>query len=328
MPSNVADIITSTDLGGGLIPVQYATDIIQQAPKASVVLSRARTIQMSTRTRTQPVLDSLPMAYWVGGDTGLKQTTKMGWSGVTITAEELAAIVAVPEAVIADADIDIWGEVSPRIAAAIGLAVDKAALYGEGKPASWPEGIVPQAVAAGNTVARGTAADLAGDVALLGQKLAEEGFAASGFVSKPGLNWELVGLRDANGAPVYVPSLAAGTPSTLYGYPLNEAANGAWDSSKAELLAVDWSNFVVGVRQDISYKFLDQAVITDDDGKVVLNLAQQDCVALRVVFRCGFQVANPLTELQPDASKRFPAGVIAPKPTTEGGTTTRAKAAR
>ena len=311
MASNVSDVIGSADLGGGLIPTEYATQIIQNAPKQSVMLTRARTIAMSTRTRVQPVLDSKPLAYWVGGDTGLKQTTKMKWSGLTITAEELAAIVPIPEAVINDAGIPLWDEVLPRLQAAIGYKVDQATLFGVDKPSSFPEGVVPQAITAGNTVTE--SADLAKDVASLGQKLAEEGFSMNGFASQPGLNWKLVGLRNANGTPIYVPSLAQDAPSSLYGYPLNEVDNGAWDTTKAVLLGADWSNFVVGLRQDITYKMLDQAVITDDNGKVILNLAQQDCVAMRVVFRVGFQIANPLTDLQSDSAKRFPAGVVVPK---------------
>lgn len=78
------------------------------------------------------------------------------------------------------------------------------------------------------------------------------------------------------------------------------------------MLMADWSNFLVGIRQDISYKLLDQAVISDDDGKIILNLAQQDCVALRVTFRMGFQIANPITRLGSKASKRFSAGIITP----------------
>ena len=96
------------------------------------------------------------------------------------------------------------------------------------------------------------------------------------------------------------------------GFGLNEVDNGAWDATKAVLLGADWSNFVVGIRQDITYKLLDQSVISDDNGKVILNLAQQDCVAMRVVFRVGFQIANPINDVQSDKSKRFPAYVIAP----------------
>lgn len=313
MASNVNDIITGADLGNsGTIPVEYATQIIQDAPKASVMLTRARRIPMSTRERLQPVLDSKPMAYWVGGDTGLKQTTKQAWGGVKITAEEIAAIVPVPEAIIADSGINIWEEVRPRLAAAIGYVFDQACIFGVNKPASFPASIYEGAVGAGNVIYRDGKTDMASYVAQAGQKMAEQGFAANGFASKPGLNWELIGLRSSTGAPIYVPSIASGTPSALYGYPLNEVENGAWDASKADLISADWTNFVVGIRKDITYKLLDQATITDDDGRVVLNLAQQDCVALRVVFRAGFQVANPVNDVQPDKTKRYPAFVIAP----------------
>ena len=311
MASQVNDMIGADDLGGGLIPTEYSTQIIQDVPKQSVILSRARQMPMSTRTRTQPVLDSKPLAYWVGSDTGLKQTTKMKWAGLSITAEELAAIVPVPEAVINDAGIPIWSEVMTRLTAAIGYKLDQAAIFGTDKPSSYPEGIVPQAIAAGNKLTQGT--DLAADVATMGQKLAEQGFDMNGFASQPGLNWQLVALRSSNGTPIYQPSLSADTPGTLYGFPLQEVNNGAWDATQAVMIGADWTNFVVGVRQDITFKMLDQAVITDDDGKVILNLAQQDCVAMRVVFRAGFQIANPINDVQPDKSKRFPAFVIQPK---------------
>lgn len=33
---------------------------------------------------------------------------------------------------------------------------------------------------------------------------------------------------------------------------------------------------------------------------------------MRVVFRVGFQIANPINDVQSDKAKRFPAYVIAP----------------
>ena len=314
MASNVSDVITAEDLGnGGILPTQYVNEVIQDAPKSSVMLQRARRIEMSTRTRSQPILDSLPLAYWVGGDTGLKQTTKQKWAGLSITAEEMAAIVPIPEAVIEDSSIDLWGEIRPRLAAAMGMKLDQACFFGTDKPSSFPDGIVTQALAMGNKVAEGTGTDLAADVAGVAEKMATQGFNVNGFASQPGLNWRLSALRDANGDPVYTRSLTEAGNGMLLGYPINEVDNGAWDASKAMLLMADWSNFVVGVRKDISYKLLDQAVITDDDGAVILNLAQQDCVALRCVFRVGFQIANPVTPLQSSKAKRFPAGVVTPK---------------
>ena len=296
--------------GDTVVPEQVVNEIIQELPQASVLLNRARKARMSSKTAKQPVLSALPDAYWVNGDNGLKQTTKAEWDNLTITAEELAALIVVPDAVIDDSSIPIWSEVRPLLVEAIGRKVDEAGLFGVDKPTSWPTAVVPGAIAAGNTVEAGTGTDLAQDVASLGKLLAQDGFAANGFASKPGMNWELVGLRNAQGTPIYTPSLAAGTPSGLYGYPLNEVTNGSWDSTVAELLAADFSKFIVGVRQDITFSISDSAVITDAAGKVIVNAYQQDSKILRVVFRVGFQVANPLTRV--GGATRYPAAVLTP----------------
>jgi hypothetical protein len=50
------------------------------------------------------VLSALPVAYWVNGDTGLKQTTDAAWAGLMLEAEEIATILPVPEAVVDDAE--------------------------------------------------------------------------------------------------------------------------------------------------------------------------------------------------------------------------------
>lgn len=292
------------------VPEPIVNEIIQELPGASVLLNRARQVRMSSKTSKQPVLSALPDAYWVNGDMGLKQTTKAEWDNLVITAEELAALVVVPDAVIDDSSIPIWSEVRPLLTEAIGRKVDEAGLFGIDKPASWPTAVVPGAIAAGNVVEAGSGTDLAVDVANLGKLLARDGFSANGFATAPGFNWELVGLRSAQGAPIYTPSLAAGAPSTLYGYPLNEVTNGAWDADDATLLAADWRKFVVGVRQDITFSISDSAVITDSAGKVIVNAYQQDSKIMRVVFRVGFQVANPLTRV--GGASRYPAAVLTP----------------
>ena len=294
------------------IPVETVNQIIQELPGQSVALTRMRKVRMSSKTRKQPVLASLPAAYWVDGDAGMKQTTKATWDNVVMTAEELASLVPVPNAVIDDSDMPIWDLVRPLLVEAIGNKVDLASLFGIDKPSTWPTALVPAAIAAGNAVAEGEATDFGSDVAKLAGLVAADGFAVNGFASAPGLNWKLIGLRDTNGQPIYGNPMAAGQPGTLYGYPLHEVTNGAWQSDAAQLIAADWSKFVVGIRQDITFDLFDQMVISDDDGKVIFNAPQQDSKVLRVVFRVGFQVANPLTRLQSDEAQRYPAGVLTP----------------
>ncbi|KXF56148.1 phage capsid protein [Rhodococcus sp. SC4] len=312
-----ANVLGRADLTDVQVPDQVINEVLQEAPSQSALLSRARTIRMSSKKTKQPVLASLPDAYWVDGDTGLKQTSKSDWKNVTMTAEELAVIVPIPDAVVADSGLPLWEMVKPLLVEAIGKKVDSAGLFGIDKPASWASALVPGAIAAGNVVEEGTGADIGVDVAELAGKVGDDGFSVNGFASRPGLQWKLVGLRNAQGQSIYTPGqgLAGGQPSGLYGYPLNEVTNGAWESDAATLIAADWTKVIVGVRQDVTFDLFSEGVISDADGKVILNLMQQDSKALRVVFRVGFQVANPLTRLNGVEATRYPAGVLVPNTT-------------
>src|SRR5690606_25199336 len=128
-----------------------------------------------------------PDAYWLNTDTALKQTTKAAWDNLVLTAEELAVLVPIPNAVVDDTDIPLWDEIRPLLVEAIGKKVDQATLFGTDKPTSWPTAIVPAAVAAGNTVEAGTGTDFAQDVATVAGLVSEDGFAVNGFASRPGL---------------------------------------------------------------------------------------------------------------------------------------------
>lgn len=312
-------VINKSNLAPSQLPVQTLDGILKEATKQSVILQRARTIRMAAGTAKQSILASLPEGYWVdnsnlstaGGQPGLKETTDIQWADKSITAEEMAVIVPIPDVVQQDANFNITNEVIPLVGEAFAKVLDLAAIFGVNKPSSWPDAIVTGATNATNTVTEGTGSDIGVDVAELCKKIAQEGYAVNGFVSSPGFGWELTGLRDDNGQPIYQ-SLREGAPGgILYGFPLNEARNGAWDPTVAKLLAVDWSKFVVGIRQDVSYRVFTEGVITDDDGKVIYNLMQQDSKAIRFTFRVGFQCMQPAVHhLQAD--HYYPAGIIVP----------------
>jgi HK97 family phage major capsid protein len=291
-----------------LVPTPVSAQIIQEMPQNSVMLQRALQRRLSSKTQRQPVLDVLPTAYFVSGDTGLKQTTAQDWKNVELVVEELAVIVPIPEAYLDDAQVPIWDEVRPRIVEAFGIAIDAACLFGTSKPSTWGNPIYQSAVAAGNVITAGT--DLAQNVAQLGELLAKDGFPVNAFASRPGLKWTLVGLRATDGHPIYQPDLQGRPGGTLYGYPLNEVSNGAWNATEAELIAGDWSKAIIGLRQDISFKMFTEGVITDNSNAVVMNLMQQDAVALRAVMRLAYATANPVTALNANSATRYPFGVL------------------
>jgi HK97 family phage major capsid protein len=291
------------------VPTDISYEIIQAAPQASAALALGRKVPMSTKTKTVSMLDTLPEAYWVNGDTGLKQTTNMSWRQKSTTVEEIATLVVVPDAFADDAAIDLWGEIKPRLAEAIGRKVDDAIFWGVDKPASWTDPYLYQgALTAGNVATESS--DLTLDVAELAEDLAVDGVNINGFVARPGLRWKLAQLRDpSTSLPIWQPNVRDGLAGNLYGYPLAESTNGAWRSNYATLLMGDFSRLVVGIRQDITYSIHTDAVITNDAGAVVFNAMQQDSKIMRVVFRLAYMLLDPSTPL---ADSPFPFAILRP----------------
>lgn len=311
MPTN---IITRTDLSG-LIPEPVTREIIQGVTHGSAVLNMGKRLpNMTSKTQGMNVLDMLPTAYWVGGDTGIKQTTKMAWGKKKIIAEELAVIVPIPEAVLDDSNYDIWGEVKPRLVEAFGQKIDDAILFGVDKPTSWRKSIYETAQEAGSVVtATGdTFTDLLGVDGVIA-KVEESGFPASGALAAVKLRAVLRGLKDTTGQPIFKSDMQGATRYALDGIPLDFPMNGAFNHEKALMIAGDFSQLVYAIRQDVTYKMLDQATIIDPATKeVIYSLAQQDMVALRAVMRLGWEIPNPINAFQPDETKRCPFAVYAP----------------
>ena len=313
---------------GGLIPVEYSREILQELPQESAFLRLARRLpNMSRREDKRPVLNSLPMAYFVNkssgntgdDDIGIKTTTSMEWGSLTLTAEEIACIIPVPENVIADDDYDLWAEIIPQVRAAFGVVIDQAAFFGVNKPASWPTAIAPAAVTAGNTIAVGTNLDLASDIIGLGglmNAVEEDGFNVNGFYAANTMKAQLRDLRDAVNNPIFLRSLRETEPDRLIGETIYFDRNGNFDTSDYLMIAGDWTKAVYAIREDFEYRLLTEATIIDPSTKqVVYALAQQDMAAMRFKMRLGVQIANPATRANGTAATRYPFSVLTPAST-------------
>lgn len=304
------NIISRTD-AQAMIPEQVSALMLENLINESAALTLFRRIPIATNQTRFPVVAALPTAYFVNGDTGLKQTTEVNWDNKYINVEELAAIVPIPDAVLDDTSFDVWGSVRPLLEQAIARALDAAVIFGTSKPASWPADVVTAAVAAGNVIARGTnaaaAGALAGDLSNLLGTLEADGYDANAMIANTTYKGRLRDVRDADGNRLPEVNMEG-----AWGVPISYPMRGMWPTglSAAELIAIDRLRFILGVRQDFTYKVLDQAVITDAAGLVIYNLAQQDLVALRVVFRVGFAVSNPIGYDQPVEADRYPAAVL------------------
>lgn len=297
-----ANIIARTG-AEALIRDQLINTIQQDVPKSSIVMQLATRLANMTSNQTKiPVLSMLPLAYWVNGDTGMKQTSKQEWKNVTMTAAELAVIVPIPEAVLADSSFDIMGEVQPRVREAMAAKIDGAVLFGNDKPTEWTTDILTQATA-NKVIGPIDYAKILGDGGMFA-KVEEGGFGVDGVVGALSTKAQLRGLLDKNGRPLFRSDMQGATNYALDGAPLYFPENGAFDASKALMIAGNFKKIVYSIRQDVTVKILDQGVIQDPSTKeIVYNLAQQDMVALRVVMRMGWALPNPSTRLNTDGSK-------------------------
>ena len=301
---------------GNLIPIEYYPEIFKAAAAESVVLANARRLRdMERHELALTAEDALPLAYFTNGDTGFRDVTKAEWKGVTLTAEEINAIVPVPNNVMDDMDVPIWQEVMPMLSQAIGAVIDKAVLLGTNKPATWPAAIVTEAVNRSHfVIVPGSSPDyydlIMGDNGVIA-KVEGDGYFVSGHAANISMRAKLRGVRDEVGQPIFMPSMQAGVQYMLDGAPMYFPRNGSLTPEVLDI-AGDWNQLVYSVRRDMTWDIFREGVISDPTTKlVVTNLMQQRMTALMVTMRIGFALPNPVNMVQPDKTARYPFAVLA-----------------
>src|SRR5690606_14042870 len=114
------------------------------------------------------------------------------------------------------------------------------------------------------------------------EKLAVDGYLPETLLASLALRYKLANLRDNDGNRAFAGDSFAGFTTHLN-------RNGAWAPASAHALLVDPSRVRIGVRQDITVKFLDQATVGS------INLAERDMVALRFKARYAYVLGNGTT---------------------------------
>jgi HK97 family phage major capsid protein len=305
------------------VPVREETiDVIRDGLESqSAALELFREVRVGKKQQRFPVLAALPIAYWVNGDTGLKQTTEMSWANKFVNIEEIAVIVPIPQNVLDDSDFDIWAEARPKVQEAVGRTLDSAVFFGINAPGSFPTNVRAAATAAGNNVVYDAAAYPAAQGGFFGAmddlmgRVEDDGFTVRGYAMDRKAKSKFRKARNTDGDRQDRDRTNAEF-STLDGEPIVYTMDGLWPQAASGVKGVlgfagDFSQqFVLGLRKDVSYEVFREGVIQDNTGAIVYNLLQQDMVALRVTFRAGWQVANSITYAQTTEASRYPAAVL------------------
>lgn len=320
-----------------LIPEDVQHDIVQSVVVKSAALQLMPHVNMKRAQQRIPVLAQLPSAYWITGatldvrDVGMKQTTNLAWDNVYLNAEEMAVLVPIAQNLLDDMDYDFWSEVKPKVVEAMAVALDDAIFFGTNAPSTWPQAIVPAANSAGNLVVSGTnTPDFLQDVNKVMGAVEADGYDVTGFWARRQVKASMRGLRTTTNAFLYYGDDTGpqGSPNigSLFGEPIIFSNAGlssfATGASGYSLIAGQWDQAMLAVREDVSMTMFDSGVVTDNGTPPVIqyNLMQQDMVVLRVVARYAFAVPNPINRMQQTKANRYPFGVLQQKASTGGET--------
>lgn len=280
---------------GYLIPTELRNEVLRIAEKQYGLARRDMfylPFSGPGNSRTVPALGTSVSVFWT--DEGeKKQSTKPKFSVVTQTLKKLAAIVPFTEEILEDSAINLTGLVGELFAEAVSKEEDVQFFAGTGSP--WT-GILNNANV--NIVLQAT-----GDVNQLtvDDLIDMEDATPTGALTGAKYYFHrtilsvLRKLKDNSNQYVLVPA-ANGQPATLNGRPYE--VSDAFPAKSTVTTGVPYILFanlkqaaVFGDKQQLRVKLLDQATITDTDGETVINLAEQDMVALRIVERVGYVVA-------------------------------------
>ncbi|MDQ0735326.1 phage major capsid protein [Arthrobacter agilis] len=283
--------ITRADIAA-LIEEEYSDTLLNRAAATSTVLSAFTTVPMGAKVQNMPALATRPTASFVGetAATRKKPNTKFSFENKRLEAQEIAAIIVLNEEDLEDATDDLLANAAALGGEAVGRTLDGAVLFGTGKPAAWTSpDLFAAATAAGQIYQVGAGEDdLVGSIFQAAESVDDSGANPDAFLARGGFKFKLANLRNADGSPIYLPSLssAAGSVDNVAGLDAYWNKNGAWDRTKALGLVADTSSVLIGVRTDIQVKFLTEATI---DG---VNLAENDQVALRFRARYAYTLAD------------------------------------
>lgn len=309
-------------------------EIVQAAIEQSTALTAFRRVNVGTSTLRYTIINQLPTAQWLtaktpdpDGDLDVKPVTDMGFDKVDVTVEELATMVVIPDNVVADSTVDLWGEVRSRCSEAIGKLIDQTIFFGSapdgsGIPATFPTGgLVGEAVTAGNVVALD---DSSGGAWMQSYSdfmsaVEDDGYTPSVVFAPPAFRGRLRTLTNAQGDPMLMSSFAQGTAVDPFGLNVSYITNGAWDPSAAVAITGEANLAWLIIREDLQVRMFDSGTVGD------INLIQQDAQAMRIKMRLGFHVTTPTGIATPAGG--YPFAVLTPAAGNGGEPEARRRAA-
>lgn len=122
------------------IPIVFLDLISENMFRYSKLMNRVRVRNVSGEAR-QTIAGTIPEAVWTEMCGAINELT-FRFNQLTVDGYKVAGYISVCNSTLEDSDVDLAGTIVEMISEAIGLAKDKAILYGKGAASKMPLGIV------------------------------------------------------------------------------------------------------------------------------------------------------------------------------------------
>lgn len=297
------------DAGAGqLIPQIVSNEIIRVAA-GDFGLARREFFNLPFsgpgNSRIVPALGTSVSVYWT--DEGQKKkSTQPKFNVVTQTLKKLAAICPMTEEIVEDSAIDLLSLVSTLFGEAMAEEEDKQFFNGTGSP--WT-GILNSTAVNQVDMAGAKTTITIDDLQAMIDATPSGALNGAKFYMHRSVLSKIRLLREGSGTGAYLVAPATqGAPQELLGYPVvTSDAFPAWSAVSNGVEFILFGNLkqgaIFGEKGSMRVKLLTEATISDTDDESLINLAEQDMVALRVVERVGYTIARgtAMTVLAPGA---------------------------
>ncbi|MEA2551804.1 MAG: hypothetical protein QOE25_1573 [Actinomycetota bacterium] len=251
--------------GGHMVPVPLAASVIDKARnEARIFQAGARTVPMTSQTLKYARLVAEPSPGWRNENAAINDES-LTFDAVTFTARSMAIMVKVSVELFEDAP-NTSDVIANSFAKQIGLELDRVGLRGSGS-APEPRGVRNQTgVTVTSHGTNGSAVSALGYNALIDSTSAvrTSNHEPSGVIYAPRTEQGLAKLVDTTGQYITPPAMLSGIPRMATNQvPIDLTVGTSSDTS--EIYTADWSQLLIGIRTNLTIRFLSERYI--DDGE-------------------------------------------------------------
>ncbi len=280
--TNVLSVGVDPD-GGYLVPTEFETQIVKGLEEANVVRSIAKVISTNVE-RKIAIAASGSTAVWTA-ENGSIPVSDVTFGQKTLDAFKLTDQIKVSNELLQDSMFSIEAYLAEEFSRALGVAEEEAFCVGNGT--GQPTGIFTANGGTVGTTANSGSAITFDDIVSLIHALKSPYRRNAVFLTHDTTVSAMRKLKDNNGAYLWQPSLQAGQPDRLFGYPLYTSPYAPVIASGAMPIAFgDFSHYWIADRQGRTIQRLNE--LYAGNGQIGFIITER--LDAKVIFAEGIQL--------------------------------------